>query len=118
MRPAHVDKACIHGTLGSRRVTCGASRNDGGIPVVPAVLHSKWSEDVVAKKSLVALVADLLDQVPQNNVAGVAVLPVRSRLEVEWKVANLGHVLCRCRDWSSKWVSRDADGTRDSGSMG
>src|SRR5215510_15362801 len=69
--------------------------DDGGIGVIPGIFHAQWCKDVLLDKVAVTLPADLFDQVSQQDISGVRVAPLLSRLKVERLIAKAGHQLFR-----------------------
>jgi len=73
-------------------------------PVIARVLHVQRVEDVLLKVIAVFFAADLLDDVAQQDITGVVILPFLAWLELERLVLREHHDL--------KGRQRDADGFR------
>src|SRR6185369_2280421 len=54
------------------------------VQFVKRFLHADWLEDSVREKCAETYAADFLDNAPEQNVAGVAVRPFRTGLEIEF----------------------------------
>lgn len=57
--------------------------------IVPAIVHFKWTKNVIPQRLLVGLPGDLLDDRPQDEVAGIVIPELTARFEFQISAAIL-----------------------------
>src|SRR5262249_15416947 len=82
-RNAHMNESCVNRTVRRRRISGSAMRNYGRVRIGAGVLHTERREDIFLNEFFIALAADLFDHIAEQNVTGIAVIPLFTRLEFE-----------------------------------
>src|SRR5260370_31307964 len=93
VRDAHMDETGILETVFAGHVSGGPVRNDRSIGIVAGILHSQGREDILPYELLVAISGDFFDQMTEQHISGIAVLPLLARLEIKRLVAEARHQL-------------------------
>src|SRR6202034_819136 len=89
----HVNVSGVLETMWTGRVAGGASRQDHAIAIAAGVVHGERRENVLLQKVTVRLAADLFQQVAEQGITGVAVVPFFARLEIERLIAEARYQL-------------------------
>src|SRR5262252_1539687 len=92
-----MDETGVLDALRPRRVAARAVWDDRRIGIVPGIAHRQRRENILAHKLFVWHAADFLDKVSQQEISGVAVVPLLARLKLERLIAESPDQLFRRR---------------------
>jgi hypothetical protein len=115
---SHVHEGCVDQTAitASGGVTGSAARDDVGVGIVAGIFHVERREDVFLQELLVALAADLFNQIAEEDVTRVAVVELRAGFEIERLIAEAGDGFPGGgRQGLCGYVVREAGEVRDAG---
>src|ERR1700679_1851646 len=95
IRNSHADVAGMPKTVRTGFVALGTPGQDGRSVIYSGLRHAERHQDIPLEKVCVGYARSLFDDLAEKDVVGVAVIELRSRLEIERLVANAGDAFLR-----------------------